>query len=102
MADGKTFFLVSEALYCHGLGKIVVDGRPERGRCRFFDLNSDFGLRPTFSGCEAMMSVSLADLFFLFPQPSSCCSVQDVSLSIRLSVRHYCWLLAFIFLKPLT
>jgi hypothetical protein len=44
VVDGKTFFLVSEALYCHGLGQIVVDGRSARGTCRFFDFTSDFGL----------------------------------------------------------
>jgi hypothetical protein len=31
----KTFFLVLEVLYCHGLGQIMVDGRPAYGRCRF-------------------------------------------------------------------
>jgi hypothetical protein len=36
--------LVSNALYWHGLGQIVVHGRPTRGRCRFFDFASDFGL----------------------------------------------------------
>jgi hypothetical protein len=44
MVDGKTFFLISEARYCNGLGQIVVDGRPARGRCRFFDFASDFRL----------------------------------------------------------
>jgi hypothetical protein len=40
----KTFFLVSEALYCHELGLIMVDGRPTCGRYRFFDFSSDFRL----------------------------------------------------------
>jgi hypothetical protein len=50
----------------------MVDGHLERDRCRFFDFASNFGLWPTFSGCGAMMSVSLSDLFFLFLRPSSC------------------------------
>jgi hypothetical protein len=73
----KNFFLIFDALYCHRLGQIMVDGRPARGRCWFFDFASDFGLWPTFSGCGAVMSVSLADLFFLFLRPSSRCSMQQ-------------------------
>jgi hypothetical protein len=106
MVDWKTFFLVSDALYCHGLGQIMVDGPPARGRCWFFDFAFDFGLWPTFSGCRAVMSVYLADLFFhsrylahiawynsLWSGPW----VPDVSLSVRLTVPHDCWLLVFIF-----
>jgi hypothetical protein len=84
----------------------MVDGRPARGRCQIFNFASDFVVRSTFLGCEAMMSVSLADLFFhsrdlahvarcniLWSRPW----VPDVSLSVRLSVPHDCWLLDFIF-----
>jgi hypothetical protein len=38
----KLIFLISVALYCHGFGKIVVDGHLVRGRCHFFDFVSDF------------------------------------------------------------
>jgi hypothetical protein len=44
VVDGKKNFLVSKARYCNGLGQIMVDGRPARGRCQFFDFASDFGL----------------------------------------------------------
>jgi hypothetical protein len=100
------FFLVSEALYCHILGQIMVDDRPARGRCQFFDFASDFGLWPIFSGYGAVMSVSLADLFFRshdLAHVARCNSlwsgpwVPEVSISVRLSVPHHCWLLAFIF-----
>jgi hypothetical protein len=53
----------------------VVDGHLVRGRCRFFDFVSDFWLQPSFSCCGAVMSVSLVDLFFSLPWPSSCCSM---------------------------
>jgi hypothetical protein len=105
VVDWKTI-LISEVLYCHRLGKIMADGCLEHGRCRFFNFASNFGLWPTFSGCGAVMSVSLADLFFCpcdLAHVARCNSlwsgpwVPNVSLSVRLSVPHHCWLLAFIF-----
>jgi hypothetical protein len=35
VVDGKKSHF--EAIYCHGLGKIMVDGRTTRGRYHFFD-----------------------------------------------------------------
>jgi hypothetical protein len=43
VVDVKTFYLVLEALYCHGIGQIMVDGHPARGRCQFLDFASDIG-----------------------------------------------------------
>jgi hypothetical protein len=58
------------ALYYHGFGKIMVDGRLMHGRCGFFS-GYDFDYDRA-SGYGSVMSVSQAVLLFPIPRPSSC------------------------------
>jgi hypothetical protein len=63
LVDGKTFFLISVALYYHNIWENMVYGRAVRARC-FSDITHELA----FQGYEAAMSASLSE-FALFDRP---------------------------------
>ena len=65
----KLFFFVFEALYSHGLGQNVADGRPARGRWWFLASGSEVNAILCFDEHGAQMSATLAIFFFLGRAP---------------------------------
>ena len=71
----QLFFFVFEALYSHGLGQNVADGRPARGRWWFLASGREVNAILCFDEHGAQMSATLANFFFsvahLFELPRS-------------------------------